>query len=453
MFQLFENDKASTWVFTGGANTQGGYSQTKTARNFVGHFEEFIRWELTDEQNHPKTLERYVINTGKKGQSLKDINIKFYELIGIFQPAAVVLMIEKEDYKKGGEGLQQFEKDLLKFYSNIKQIGAVLFIQTPIPDLNDTINPQKYTETIKEIFQKNEDVKIIDHFTKFNKSFPNGELNQAGHIETAKQLMEEITGKYTTYSFFEKPNKPYTLYSNCILPENIYAEEMKKLINEKKPLTWLFIGDSITHGALHTHGYDSFPQLFEKYIHHEKNRTDDIVINTGVSGATTQDFLDNKKARYEQYKHANIVFIMFGTNDCIKLANLSLFRKNLEKIIQMIQKNNAVPILRTPNPCIEADFERGIKIIEYIEEIRNYAEENHIILIDHYKQWIKAAEQFPDIIKCGNWISSQDTSKTHPGANGQLNMFHATLQTLGLWNPFGTFEQLSYETPILEQKK
>lgn len=450
MFQLFENDKASTWVFTGGANTSGGYSQTKIARNFVGHFEEFIRWEFADEHNHPKTLERYVINTGKEGQTLEYINSNFHELIGIFHPKAVVFMIEKEDYKNGSEGLQNFEKNLLLFFSKINQMGAVLFIQTPIPDSNDKINPYKYAEKAKEIFKKIETVKIIDHLAKFQKTFPNGELDQAGHMETAKQIMEAITGKFVTYSFFEKPNKPYSVCSDWKLLEDSYAKEIKNQIMQKKSLTWLFIGDSITHGAVHTHGYDSFPQLFEKYIHEEKNRKNDIVINTGVSGATTQDFLDNKQTRYEQYQHANIVFIMFGTNDCVKLANLPLFKKNLQQIIQMVQKNNTLPIIRTPNPCVEADFERGIKLIEYVEAIRNCAKENHIVLIDHYKQWEQAAKQFPDIIKWGNWICTQDTSKTHPGAAGQLNMFHAALQALGLWNPHGTFEQLSYETPVLK---
>ena len=31
---------------------------------------------------------------------------------------------------------------------------------------------------------------------------------------------------------------------------------------DKQPWIWLFVGDSITHGAAHTHGFRSFPEIF-----------------------------------------------------------------------------------------------------------------------------------------------------------------------------------------------
>ena len=32
--------------------------------------------------------------------------------------------------------------------------------------------------------------------------------------------------------------------------------------NASAPWTWLFYGDSITHGAAHTHGFRAFPEIF-----------------------------------------------------------------------------------------------------------------------------------------------------------------------------------------------
>ena len=41
--------------------------------------------------------------------------------------------------------------------------------------------------------------------------------------------------------------------------KKVLAEKLK----EKEKMTWLFMGDSITHGALWTKGYDGVAQIFE----------------------------------------------------------------------------------------------------------------------------------------------------------------------------------------------
>jgi lysophospholipase L1-like esterase len=74
------------------------------------------------------------------------------------------------------------------------------------------------------------------------------------------------------------------------------------------------MGDSITHAAAHTHGYDGIAQIFEKYIKEDLARTDDLVINTAVSGATCERTLQNIEQRMSKYK-ADIVSVMLGTND------------------------------------------------------------------------------------------------------------------------------------------
>ena len=46
----------------------------------------------------------------------------------------------------------------------------------------------------------------------------------------------------------------------------------------------MFTGDSITHGALHTMGWRSYPEHFAERVRWELGRMRDIVINTGISG-------------------------------------------------------------------------------------------------------------------------------------------------------------------------
>lgn len=70
-------------------------------------------------------------------------------------------------------------------------------------------------------------------------------------------------------------------------------ELIAKYLKEKDPLIWVFTGDSITQGAKHTQGYRSYPEIFSERIRWELGRGRDIIINTGISGNTTQTILDD----------------------------------------------------------------------------------------------------------------------------------------------------------------
>ena len=97
------------------------------------------------------------------------------------------------------------------------------------------------------------------------------------------------------------------------IPDSEKIDEMLK--NKEVPLIWVFTGDSITHGAKHTHGYRSYPEIFAERIRWELGRTRDIVINTGISGNTTRVILNDLDWRISQFK-PNVVSLMIGTNDC-----------------------------------------------------------------------------------------------------------------------------------------
>src|SRR5262245_43171096 len=66
---------------------------------------------------------------------------------------------------------------------------------------------------------------------------------------------------------------------------------VKELLGRKEPLTWVFTGDSITHGALHTKGWRSYPEHFAERVRWELKRMRDIVVNTGISGDRAQGLL------------------------------------------------------------------------------------------------------------------------------------------------------------------
>lgn len=450
---MFNLESGNTWIFTGGSNTEGGWSQTKGARNYIGHFEEHIRWEKRD-NDYVGTRERYTINTGGKGQTLQEINENFDDVVGHYKPKAVAFFIGHEEYEKGIQALELFKENLKLFIKKVKKISALPIIQMPVPPQEEVLYKQAeaYEQAAKMVLKEEKEGLCINHFKvclQKNLYYIGGQLDAKGHLEIARQFSEATIGDFTPFVLNETG-------STCVrndavwepIEEDPYAKDFKSLLekHKHKPLRWLFLGDSITHGALHTHGYDSLPQLFEKYIRGEWGRNKDVFINTAVSGATTKDQLDNQKARFEAYKDSvDIVIIMFGTNDCVSDVNLTAYKHNLKKIIQDIRAVGALPILRVPNPCMDAPGERGKRLIPYIKVLEECAQEEQLILIHHYNQWNEAAQVKPQIIKRGGWIAKGDESSIHPGAAGQLNMFQMAIRRLGISKETSEMMQWTYE--------
>src|SRR6266511_979426 len=104
---------------------------------------------------------------------------------------------------------------------------------------------------------------------------------------------------------------------------------IKQFLAGKKALTWVFTGDSITHGALHTLGWRSYPEHFAERVRWELRRMRDVVINTGISGDRTGGLLADLDWRVLRFK-PDVVSVMFGMNDCsLGMAGREMFRKNL----------------------------------------------------------------------------------------------------------------------------
>lgn len=231
-----------------------------------------------------------------------------------------------------------------------------------------------------------------------------------------------------------------------VLDENQKALAAK--LKEKNKMTWLFMGDSITHAALWTKGYDGIAQTFEKYLKDEMGRTSDTVINTAVSGATTTSTLNNIEQRLEKYT-PDVVSIMLGTNDAATGGlTADIYKKNLETIIEKIRNKNkdAVIILRTPTPMWNTGS-REANIPQYIAKMKQVADEQNLIYIDQYTELQKAFNDY-------GWLKNNTVlygNNLHPGANGHLLMTRHFLKGCGLWKEDSAIANLFYEMPINEK--
>lgn len=551
MFQIQYGD--NSWVFTGGEAVQGGFAQTRGVRNYVGQFEEYVRWTKAGNENG---RQRYTINTGKAGQTLKDVVDNYQTLVADYSPKAAAYLVGKEDYQAGEAGIASFQDSLRQFINlslGLKENGkGFAVIQKPFAVKDDAVNAtiMLYCKAVDEVVKEYEGesekldrIVVVDHFTQTNQDdFKNNKLqdgqtlNGAGHFEIGKQfsaatikttdnypgngvalnLKEEkqpdvylnvlpvvtaendglhvqipetnksswryelsigdkkITGSTNGNAFHitgAEPGKEYLL--KCISSDettqlqtvtgkteagnvgSAYAqvldENQKALaakLKEKNKMTWLFMGDSITHAALWTKGYDGIAQTFEKYLKDEMGRTSDTVINTAVSGATTTSTLNNIEQRLEKYT-PDVVSIMLGTNDAATGGlTADIYKKNLETIIEKIRNKNkdAVIILRTPTPMWNTGS-REANIPQYIAKMKQVADEQNLIYIDQYTELQKAFNDY-------GWLKNNTVlygNNLHPGANGHLLMTRHFLKGCGLWKEDSAIANLFYEMPINEK--
>lgn len=244
----------------------------------------------------------------------------------------------------------------------------------------------------------------------------------------------------------------------AVLNTQVLTDAQKRLaekVNGEEPMTWLFVGDSITHALLFTYGYDGTAQYVEKYVREVLGREDDVVVNTAVSGATTKSTLANLYERVTKYD-ADVVTIMLGTNDAAKIENTTTdeYEGRLRSIIAAIKEKNpdVVIVLRTPTYMSGSSEdplyrrEHALLNIERMEKIA--AEDPNIILVDQYTEVEAARIRYSWLENShtkifGNWL--------HPGPNGQLIMAHQVLQGMGLWTEDHAMSNLFYDMGISKE--
>lgn len=143
---------------------------------------------------------------------------------------------------------------------------------------------------------------------------------------------------------------------------------------EKVPANYLFLGDSITDF------YD-----LDKYYNELP------VVNSGISGNTTDDILNDMKKRAYQYNPSK-VFLLIGTNDLIHNKSNEEIVEKVEKIIEEIKENRSkaeiylqsiYPVNYKLSPYM-VKSRKNDDIKEINEKLEDYCEDNDITYIDMY---------------------------------------------------------------------
>lgn len=193
--------------------------------------------------------------------------------------------------------------------------------------------------------------------------------------------------------------------------------KLQSLFRSSKPLKWLFAGDSITHGCLHTKDYPRFSEIFEFYLGANPFRRKDLVFNTGVSGATTAECLSYENEWLYSLK-ADIVFICFGMNDANRdEVTLEMYKNNLIHFIKSLREQGALPVLQTPQLSARRKLTD-----EYNDVIRKIAEEEKVLLVDLDEYWKSHRKD----------VRGMMNDPIHPNRYGHLQWTRLLIKALGL---------------------
>jgi len=201
----------------------------------------------------------------------------------------------------------------------------------------------------------------------------------------------------------------------------------------------LIFGDSITYGAWDKEG--GWVQRLRKFLD-EKNLADYdfycLVYNIGVSGDTINDLLERfefeTKQRSKEIDETIIIFAI-GLNDSqfvhsenknrIPLEN---FKENIQKLIKSAKKFSSKiifvglsPVDETKTTPIPWDTNKSYKnenIQKYNEIIKSVCEENKILFIEIFEDWMKL--NYENLLEDG----------LHPNSEGHKKIFESVKEFL-----------------------
>ena len=214
-----------------------------------------------------------------------------------------------------------------------------------------------------------------------------------------------------------------------------------------QPWIWLFFGDSITHGAAHTRGFRSFPEIFAERIRWELRLFKDLIINSGISGRSCIDLLNDDYNHLVRRHQPQVVFVLIGINDILRYNDSGLFRQYLTELVCRLRAGKSIPVMQTCTPILkieehERSMERYNKLPLYNEIIREIAEQQSTILVDHSVHWQKIASD-------ENLLKRLLDDDIHPGGAGHLEMAKEIFRTLNIYdadsnctNPIGIPDSL-----------
>jgi lysophospholipase L1-like esterase len=205
----------------------------------------------------------------------------------------------------------------------------------------------------------------------------------------------------------------------------------RSLFTSDAPAVWLFVGDSITQGALHTFGFRDFTQLFAERVRFELGRVRDLVLNIGVSGATSTDasgYLEESMGKITP----SAAFIMLGVNDASedRPHTAAGLKANLEKMFALLSAVGSAVVFQTSPPVLPSAVKYTGKLPSMMQAVREASLSTGAPLVDHAAFWPRYAAESP-----ARHLEYLMSDPVHPNAYGHALLARHLLDELGIFDP------------------
>ena len=163
---------------------------------------------------------------------------------------------------------------------------------------------------------------------------------------------------------------------------------LRGLLASGTPRTWVFTGDSITHGLIHTRGARNYVDHLHELIRGDAGRVQDAVLNTAITGWRADLILGDFDRRVAHWR-PDVVTLMIGTNDCTTewldpVIEVPEFADSIAEFVRRVRVLGALPLLQTPPTVDLRHAPDRARIGEFAQAIRDVAARDDVILVDQH---------------------------------------------------------------------
>lgn len=212
---------------------------------------------------------------------------------------------------------------------------------------------------------------------------------------------------------------------------DVDKKQIGVLLKSSDPINWVFTGNSITQGAKHTHGMRPYSEIFAERIRWEMQRPNDVIINTAISGHTTQNIINDFGIRVPRF-NPKVVVLMIGTNDAAQDRNITIenFGNNLIELIDRIREIGAIPIVMSPNIIIVDKSPERSRLYLYEEKMGQIVKTKNVIYVNNWNIWSTELQQkYP-----GEVFKKLMNDPLHPNGYGHQEIAMALFKELSIFD-------------------
>lgn len=190
------------------------------------------------------------------------------------------------------------------------------------------------------------------------------------------------------------------------------------------PLTWVFAGDSITQGIVHTHGQRGWVEILAEHIRWSMGRLDDVVINTGMSGWTAPMVLERFDHLIGRF-NPGVVSLSLGTNDAYcEYDDLGACEASLRELVERSRALGAHVVMHGLLDGVAGFEKRRPRWDDFVACVSEVAASEGVLFVDHTTHWRERFAEWEPIA----WMDDD----IHPNAVGHRHLAMLTAKTLGL---------------------